>query len=259
MKRIRQYFRIPPQCDTRVVGNMVDTGFFKPPETPPAKTHFTYLIVAMLRPEKQIDRIIRTFISIGNTHLAKLRIVGDGPEYEHLAKTARDCSLSRQVEFVRETGRDVVLHNLQHADVCMLYSKMETFGVSLVEALSCGIPVIAGNIGGPNDYVHKNNGILVPVGDPMALADVMKKMISISGKYDAQAIRQEIVEKYDKEVITGKLRPSTAPCAADPPQSSSPNARTPNTNRIKNVFCLYFPSCRIYFPLREWIRNGCII
>ncbi|MDZ7797355.1 MAG: glycosyltransferase family 4 protein [Candidatus Marinimicrobia bacterium] len=205
MKRIKQYFTIPPQCRTHVVGNMVDTEFFKPPENDLPKNHFTYLVVALLRPEKQIDKIIRAFMSIGNTNLAKIRVVGDGPEYEYLHKTARECSLSRQVEFIRKTGREVVLNNLQNADVCVLYSVMETFGVALVEALSCGVPVIAGNIGGANDYVNEDNGILVPVDDPMALHDAMNSMINNPEKYDSQKIRRDIAKRYDKNVIIAKL------------------------------------------------------
>jgi L-malate glycosyltransferase len=205
MKRIKQYFKIPEECRTHVVGNMVDTEFFKPLEEKPHTNRFTFLIVAMLRPEKRLDKIIEAFIPIGNTQLAKIRIVGNGPEYKKLTETRKNCSLTRQVEFVRETGRDIVLKNLQHADVCMLYSKMETFGVSLVEALSCGIPVISGNIGGPNDFVSKENGILVPLDNPVALRDAMKEMIKHPEKYDAKKIRESVVKRYDKKVIIREL------------------------------------------------------
>jgi L-malate glycosyltransferase len=204
-KRILQYLKPPKTCQSYVVGNMVDTAYFKPIETKPFVNRFTFLIVAMLRPEKRIDKIIESFISIGNTHLAKIRIVGDGPEYRRLLETARAYSLTRQVEFVRETGRDVVLRNLQKADVCMLYSAMETFGVSLVEALSCGVPVISGNIGGPNDFVNDDNGILVPVDNPIKLHEAMKEMLENSEKYDSRKIREEIVKRYDKKVIIAKL------------------------------------------------------
>lgn len=204
-KRIRQYFKLPETCRSYVIGNMVDTDFFKPADSKPFVNRFTFLIVAMLRPEKRIDKIIESFISIGNTHLAKIRVVGDGPEYRHLVETARACSLTRQVEFIRETGRDVVLKNLQKADVCMLYSTMETFGVSLVEALSCGVPVIAGNIGGANDFVNNNNGILVSVDNHIELQEAMKEMLEHPEKYDRKKIREDIIRRYGKKVIIKKL------------------------------------------------------
>lgn len=205
MERITQYFRVPPACKMHVVPNMVDTDFFKPLKEKPFVNRFTYLIVAMLRPEKRIDKIIEAFITVGNTHLAKIRIVGDGPEYEKLKETAQEHSLGRQVEFIRDTGRDVVLKNLQKADVCMLCSKMETFGISLVEALSCGVPIIAGDIGGGKDIVTKDNGILVPVGNPIALQEAMKEMIEHPEKYDSDKIRKDAVARFDKRVIIKNL------------------------------------------------------
>ncbi|MCK4530553.1 MAG: glycosyltransferase family 4 protein [Candidatus Marinimicrobia bacterium] len=205
MNRIDQYFKVPETCTEHIVPNMVDTDYFKPLEKKPFINRYTFLIVAMLRPEKRIDKIIESFISIGNTHLAKIRVVGDGPEYQKLVDIASVHSLTRQVEFVRETGRDVVLKNMQRADVCMLYSKMETFGVSLIEALSCGVPVIGGNIGGATDIITKENGILVPIDNPIALQDAMKEMIAHPEKYDPQTIREDAIKRFDKKVVIGKL------------------------------------------------------
>ncbi len=205
MNRIEQYFKIPETCTAHVVPNMVDTDYFKPLKEKPFVNRFTYLIVAILRPEKRIDKIIESFVSIGNTHLAKIRIVGDGPEYQKLVDIARQGSLTRQVEFVRETGRDIVLKNMQKADVCMLVSKMETFGVSLIEALSCGVPVIGGNIGGATDIINDENGILVPIDNPIALQEAMKEMIDNPDKYDPRKIREDAIKRFDKKVVIGIL------------------------------------------------------
>ena len=205
MNRIEQYFNIPENCTTYVVPNMVDTEYFKPLDKKPFVNRFTYLIVAMLRPEKRIDKIIESFVAIGNTHLAKIRIVGDGPEYQRLKEVAVEHSLTRQVEFVRETGKDVVLKNMQKADVCMLCSKMETFGVVLAEALSCGTPVIGGNIGGATDIINKDNGILVPIDNPIALTEAMKEMIEEPEKYDADKIRKDAIARFDVKVVIAKL------------------------------------------------------
>lgn len=205
MNRINQYFDIPETCSANVVPNMVDTNYFKPLEKKPFVNRFTFLIVAMLRPEKRIDKIIESFVSIGNTHLAKIRVVGDGPEYKNLVAAAIARSLTRQVEFIRETGRESVLKNMQRADVCMLCSKMETFGVTLIEALSCGVPVIGGNIGGATDIINKDNGILVPIDNPIALHEAMKEMIEHPEKYDAKKIRKDAIARFDVKVVIKKL------------------------------------------------------
>ena len=205
LNRINQYFTIPKHSSIQVVWNMVDTDFFKPMKKETSSSRFTFLIVAMLRPEKRIDKIIEAFMPVGNTHLAKMCIIGDGPEYKNLIETTKVCSVTRQVEFLRETGRDAVLKNIQKADVCVLCSKMETFGVSLIEALSCGVPVIAGNIGGTTDIVTKENGILVPIDNPIALQEAMKEMVEHPEKYNAKKIRQDIIRRFDKKVIIKQL------------------------------------------------------
>ena len=205
MNRIDQYFKVPETCSEHVVPNMVDTDYFKPLKKKPFVNRFTFLIVAMLRPEKRIDKIIESFVPIGNTHLAKIRIVGDGPEYQKLVDLAKERSLTRQVEFIRETGREVVLKNMQKADVCMLVSKMETFGVSLIEALACGVPVIGGNIGGATDIINKDNGIIVPIDNPIAVQEAMKEMIEDPDKYDPKKIREDAIKRFDKKVVIGKL------------------------------------------------------
>ena len=205
MNRIDQYFNVPETCYRHVVPNMVDTDYFVPLKEKPFVNRFTFLIVAMLRPEKRIDKIIESFIAIGNTHLAKIRVVGDGPEYQKLLDISKQRSLTRQVEFIRETGREVVLKNLQRADVCMLCSKMETFGVTLIEALSCGVPVIGGNIGGATDIINKENGILVPIDNPIALHEAMKEMMEHPEKYDPKKIREDAIKRFDKRVVIEKL------------------------------------------------------
>ncbi|MDD3716242.1 MAG: glycosyltransferase family 4 protein, partial [Candidatus Marinimicrobia bacterium] len=67
------------------------------------------------------------------------------------------------------------------------------------------VPVIAGNIGGANDFVNESNGILVPVDNPIELQDAMKVMIEHPQKYDRKKIREDIVKRYDKKVIIKKL------------------------------------------------------
>jgi glycosyltransferase involved in cell wall biosynthesis len=205
LDQIKENFQIPGSCPTHVVPNMVDTDYFTPLKHKPHNDRFTFLIVANLRPEKRIDTIIKAFIPIANTHLAKISIVGDGPEYKKIHETAQHLSLMRQMEFIRKSGKEVVKANMQKADVCMLFSQMETFGITLIEALSCGIPVIGGNIGGASDIIHEKNGIIVPTHDNHALQEAMRYMIKHPEKYNAQEIRQDAIDRFDKKVIIAKL------------------------------------------------------
>lgn len=203
---IKTNFTLPENCGSHCVGNMVDTDYFKPMDDKPFRNRFTFLIVSLLRKEKQIPMIIRAFSPVANTHLAKIRIVGDGPEYKNIKNEIAFYSLERQVELVRETGRDAVRHHMQRADAFLLYSKMETFGVTLIEAMACGLPVISSKAGGPDDFVNKTNGILVKDNNNIhELTDAMKQMGNNYENYDPNKIRENIVNNYSQPAIVSKL------------------------------------------------------
>ena len=205
MDAIKDGFAIPETCTTNVIPNMVDSDFFIPAKNKNMNDRFTFLVVAMLRPEKQIDQIMQAFMNLGNNFLSKLVIVGDGPEAKSLLKLAHELSLARQIKFIHKTGKEEVLKNIQQADVCLLYSEMETFGVTLIEALSCGVPVIGGNVGGANDIITPENGLIVPTNNIQALQNAMKEMILHIDRYDPDTIRKDAIKRFDKKQVLKML------------------------------------------------------
>lgn len=78
---------------------------------------------------------------------------------------------------------------------------METFGVTLIEAMACGKPVIATRSGGPETFVHDDNGLLVPTGDVEALADAMRQMAKTYHQYDPDAIRADCVARFSEDAF----------------------------------------------------------
>jgi teichuronic acid biosynthesis glycosyltransferase TuaC len=82
---------------------------------------------------------------------------------------------------------------------------VETFGVALVEALSCGLPVVATRCGGPDDIVEPSQGVLVPPGDVDALAKACLGMRAGWSGYDRTQIRQRCVERFGEAAIVGRL------------------------------------------------------
>ncbi|MGE4284702.1 MAG: glycosyltransferase, partial [Clostridia bacterium] len=81
----------------------------------------------------------------------------------------------------------------------------ETFGVAYIEALACGVPVIATTCGGPEGFVHEENGMLIPVDDEKALLEAMNTMYDNASTYDRAKIAAEICEKFSPDCVAAQL------------------------------------------------------
>jgi L-malate glycosyltransferase len=94
---------------------------------------------------------------------------------------------------------------LRESDCFVLPSKSETFGVAYMEALACGVPVIATKCGGPEVFVNKSNGLLIPVNDVDTLAVAMKYMYKNITLFDKKKIAKDIKSKFSPEVVANQL------------------------------------------------------
>jgi glycosyltransferase involved in cell wall biosynthesis len=102
----------------------------------------------------------------------RLLVIGDGPEEAHLRELARTLGLSSQVDFLGAVSEDCKFQYLAAADMFVLPSAHEGFGLVFLEAMHCGLPVIAGASGGQTDFLRDGEtGFLVPVGAVEVLAD----------------------------------------------------------------------------------------
>ncbi len=143
-ERIRRYYR----REAEVLHPPIETDFFTPGEGAPGEY---CLMVAALAPYKRIDLAVEACGRLG----LELRVVGDGPELRRLSRRAGDA--------VRLLGRvdAATLRDLYRGALCFLQPGVEDFGMSSVEALACGCPVVALGRGGVLDIVSDGEqGIL---------------------------------------------------------------------------------------------------
>ena len=191
--------------DIEVVPNMVDTEFFSCKEyTMKAGNPFIFLTVAFLTPKKGIDVLLKAFAAKfrGNPEV-RLEIGGDGKQRAELERLSHELGISNQVTFLGQLSRTEVRDAMCRSNVFVLPSRIETFGVVLIEAMSTGIPVIATRSGGPEDIVNKDSGLLV---EPNEVESLSRAMGSIMHrKYDRQRIRQYVIKTYSTKVIAGRL------------------------------------------------------
>lgn len=116
------------------------------------------------RPVKRIGDVVRIFARVRDQIPAKLLLIGEGPERLFIQQLVRELKLGADVHFLGE--QDQLEPLFFCADLFLLPSEQESFGLTALEAMNCGVPVVASEVGGlPEVIVHGETGYLFPVGD----------------------------------------------------------------------------------------------
>ena len=188
-----------------IIPNIVDTSFFTLPKARKADDKFIFLAVGNLVPIKRHDFLIQAFAKefkcIPNVYL---EIGGSGPELNRLIELSNDLGVAERVIFLGSLNRVDVRNSMWRADAFVHSSKVETFGVVLVEALATGLTIISTNCGGPADIVINGVGFLVSLDDNDAFAVCMKKVWSekISDPFEC---RKHALEYFSSSSVSKKL------------------------------------------------------
>jgi glycogen synthase len=162
----------------RVIPNGIDLGEFSGSEPRPSSGGtFRILFVGRLyNAQKGIDTLLGAVDALGPP--AELRIVGeDWGAGEMIARWARDRAAGIGLKVLGKVARSAVLQEYRSADVLVLPSRFEPFGIVLLEAMASGIPVVASRVGGIPEIVEDGRtGLLVPPGEPDRLADALRTL-----------------------------------------------------------------------------------
>jgi len=121
------------------------------------------------RPVKRISDVIEVFARVANAMPARLMLIGDGPDRSTAEYLARKLGVADRIHFLGK--QDNVNELLPCADLMLMPSEMESFGLAALEAMACSVPAIATRVGGVPELIeHEVNGILCEVGDIEAMS-----------------------------------------------------------------------------------------
>lgn len=191
--------------DIVVVPNIVNTDGFKVDKEHKRKK-FRFVTVAYLKKNKRIDLVIEGFNKLKEKYNdIELYIGGDGPERTNIQQLIDKYNLNEDVHLLGEVLREDLPAIMGNSDCFVLPSMYETFGVVYIEALACGVPIIATKCGGPEDFFNENLGYMINVGKLNELYDAMEKIINNNSKFNGNEISEYIKNRFSRKVIVKEL------------------------------------------------------
>ena len=167
---------------------------------------YYFCSVGNLRKIKGYDILLKAFYkAFKDNDEVFLRIAGSGPLKKELEQLSQELSLTQKIEFLGSLKKYQVYKLLENSDCFVSSSLFETFGVSIIEALSSGLPVIATRCGGPEDTIDETNGILVPPNDVEQLSKALLWIYQNHNAFDREQIKRNAMANFGEKTIVAKL------------------------------------------------------
>jgi len=189
-----------------IIPNVINTEIFHPSTLQNRKEEKRILLVALLLPIKGVPYLLQAIAQLRQKRQDfVLDIVGDGPNREEYEKLTKEWGLNRIVKFHGLKSTPEVAEFMRKCDFFVQPSLCETFGVTFIEAMACGKPIVATQIPVLQEKINKDIGILVPPKDIEALADATDYMLDNYQKYSSAKISQYAKENFSYEVVGKKL------------------------------------------------------
>ncbi len=208
--RAQTVYRFAVEKKIHVIPNFVDTEKFCPHTIKPVNClhgagEKVLMHISNFRPVKRIQDIIGIFEQVSAQVKSRLVLIGNGPEMERVRNLVDEIGLAPQVTFL---GRqDDVSQLLPCADVYLLTSAYESFGLTALEAMSCGVPVIGTSGSGMSEFLGDGTaGFLYPVGDVERMAKGCLQILTnqeLSQKI-GKAGRKRAIEEYNEQSIVDR-------------------------------------------------------
>ncbi|RAL21087.1 N-acetyl-alpha-D-glucosaminyl L-malate synthase BshA [Thermoflavimicrobium daqui] len=188
VKQTEEMFCMNNKID--MIYNFVDLRVFYPRDVTDIRLQYgqkdekILLHISNFRPVKRVKDVIRIFDRVQREVPARLLLVGEGPEWSKVCSLVEELDLTSKVIFLGK--QDEVAQLVSLADLILLPSATESFGMVALEAMACGVPTIGSNTGGiPEVVEHGETGFLAEVGDIEAMAAYAVKLLQDERLYQS--------------------------------------------------------------------------
>ncbi|MGE5233137.1 MAG: N-acetyl-alpha-D-glucosaminyl L-malate synthase BshA [Acidobacteriota bacterium] len=211
--RRQTYDKLGVRQDVKVVPNFIDPQRYEAVKSQPGARRFAkpgekiLVHISNFRPVKRVLDVVEIFLRVYKQVPTRLLMVGDGPDRGKVEQHCRENGCCHAVTFIGNLP--LVEEVLVGADLLLLPSESESFGLAALEALSCKVPVIASKAGGLPEVVRDGeNGRLLPVGDVDAMAQAALELLQdeeLHARY-AENARQWAVERFNQDKVVAMYR-----------------------------------------------------
>ncbi len=194
--------------DIEVIPNFIDTELFKPNPNCKYREHIApggekiLIHTSNFRPVKRVPDVIKVFDKVNKEIPSKLLLIGDGPDRFECEQLTRQLNISDKVKFLGK--QEAIVDILNSSDLFLLPSQSESFGLAALEAMACGLPVVASSVGGiPELIKHNECGFISEIGDTDRMAKYSIDLLSNEKKYEmfSKNARKRAIEKFDKSIV----------------------------------------------------------
>ncbi len=194
--------------DIQVIYNFIDTERFKPQGNECFQHRIApngekiLIHTSNFRPVKRVPDAIKILNLVKKELPAKLVLIGDGPDRSECERLTRELQLQKDVIFLGK--QDGLAGMLSSADIFLMPSQSESFGLAALEAMACGVPLVSSSVGGlPELNIHSQTGFIAEIGDVGQMAKYTLQLLQNEKKYAvfSKNARDRAVKHFDTNLI----------------------------------------------------------
>lgn len=189
--------------DVSVIPNYIDTNTFSIQENHEVND-FRFIFIGGLEQHKGILELIEAF------HVAKLpetslHIIGSGILENDVRSLIEEYQLEETVHLYGDVPNDELPYHYNASDVCVSVSEYETFGIAILEAMACGLPILYTSSGGPDEIVNELSGVQIKDRSINSIAEGLRQIKNDIDQFDKMKIRSYVVANFGEERSIGAL------------------------------------------------------
>ena len=189
-----------------IVPNPVDENIFSLKPKKEVSNSITIICISLFRPEKRLDIIISAIHNLVKEGTnVKLKIIGDGPLKSQIKKQIKALKIINNIQLLGYLNQNEIIQQLHSSDMLILASEVETFGVVLVEAQMCGLPVVSTDCGGPRDIITQKTGRLVKPRSIKSLTAGITEIIENLDQFSPEKIRKETIAQFGAKAFKDSI------------------------------------------------------